>query len=77
MPNLTEVMHSVGRARWITVCDATPGYWQLDVKEEDRWLAAFVTHNGFGNGSECRLALSCAGNTFVRNVLLCIAHKDV
>jgi len=25
MPNFTEVMHQVGKARWITVCDATSG----------------------------------------------------
>ena len=36
MPNLTEVIHRVGKVRWITVCDATSGYWQLHVKEEDR-----------------------------------------
>ena len=43
---MTEVMHQVGKACWITVCDETSGYWQLDVKEEDRWLTAFVTHLG-------------------------------
>jgi len=58
MPNLTEVMHRVGKARWITVCDATSGYWQLDVKEEDRWLTAFLPTTAFGSGHECRLALN-------------------
>jgi len=68
MPNLTEVMHRVGKARWITVCDATSGYWQLDVKEEDRWLTAFVTHHGLWEWTRIPFGLKCAGNTFVRNV---------
>ena len=46
MPNLTDVMHRVGSGRFITVCDAKSGYWQLYVKPEHRWLTAFVTHHG-------------------------------
>jgi len=66
MPNLTEVMHRVGKGRWITVCDAISGYWQLDVKEENRWLTAFVTHHGLWEWTRMPFGFKCAGNTFVR-----------
>jgi len=36
MPNLSDVMHRVGCGRWITVCDAKSGYYQLEVESEHR-----------------------------------------
>jgi len=68
MPNLTKVMHRVGKTRWITVCDATSGYWQLDVKKVDRWLTAFFTHHGFWEWTRMPFGLKCAENTSERNV---------
>jgi len=46
MPNLSDVMHRVGRAKLITVCDAKSGYYQIEVKPRDRWLTAFATYHG-------------------------------
>ena len=68
MQHLTDVMYRVGRARWITICDARSGYWQLDVKESHRWLTAFATHHGLWEWKRMPFGLKCAGNTFVRNV---------
>jgi len=36
MPNGSDVMHRVGCGRWITVCDAKSGYYQLEVESEHR-----------------------------------------
>jgi len=67
-PNLTKVMHRVGKTRWITVCDATSGYWQLDVKISDQWLTAFVTHHGLWEWTQMPFGFKYAVNTFVCNV---------
>ena len=68
MQNVTDVMHRVGRAQCITICDARSGYWQLDVKKSHRWLTAFVTHHGLWGWKCMPFGLKCAGNTFDRNV---------
>jgi len=68
MQHLSDVMYRVGRARWITICDARSGYWQLDVEKSHRWLTAFATHHGLWEWKRMPFGLKCAGNTFVRNV---------
>jgi len=41
LPTMSSVSQRIGRSRFITiVCKA--GYWQSGVKEEDKWLTAFV-----------------------------------
>ena len=55
MATIDEVLRSVGRGRYISTFDAKSGYWQIRVAEEDRWLTAFVTHDGLYEWSECRL----------------------
>ena len=68
VPNLTDVMHRVGRAKFITVCDAKSGYWQLKMNPEHQWLTAFATHHGLWEWTRMPFGLKCAGNTFVRAV---------
>jgi len=68
MPNLTDTMHRVGRAKYISLCDAKSGYWQLVVRESDRWKTAFVTHHGLWEWIRMPFGLKCASNSFVRAV---------
>jgi len=68
MPNLTDTMHRVGRSRYITLCDVKSGFWQLKVREEDRWKTAFVTHHGLWEWIRLPFGLKCSGNSFVRAV---------
>jgi len=49
-----EMISKVGRGRYISLFDAKPGYWQFLVRPEDRWLTAFVTHEGLYSGCVCR-----------------------
>jgi len=68
MPNLFDVMHRVGKGRYITVTDARSGYYQLPVRREHRWLTAFATHHGLWEWTRMPFGLKAAGNTFVRAV---------
>ena len=45
MSTIDDVLRKIGSRRFISVFDAKSGYWQVPVKEEDRWLTAFVTHD--------------------------------
>ena len=46
MPTIDEVLRNIGRGHFISTFDARSGYWQVPLAEEDRWLTAFVTHDG-------------------------------
>jgi len=70
MPNLSDVMHRVGRARLISVCDAKSGYYQIKVRLQDRCLTDFATHYGFWEWVRMPFGLKSAGNTFVRAIQL-------
>jgi len=66
MPNLKDSMYRVARAKYITLCDAKSGFWQLNVRSEHRWLTSFVTHHGQWEWVRMPFGLKCASNTFVR-----------
>ena len=46
MSTINETLVKIGKSKIISTFDAKSGYWQIPVAEEDRWLTAFVTHDG-------------------------------
>ncbi|KAL9970389.1 hypothetical protein ACROYT_G022754 [Oculina patagonica] len=46
LPRTDDALEAVGGAQWFTCLDLASGYWQLQVKEEDRPKTAFSTHRG-------------------------------
>jgi hypothetical protein len=38
LPHLSDAIQKVGTSNFVTVVDAKNGYWQLKVRESDRWL---------------------------------------
>ena len=67
-PDITDVIHKVGKAHKISTWDTRSGYWQLLVKPEHRWLTAFVTDFGVFEWTRMPFGLKCASNSFVRAV---------
>ena len=56
----------VGKSRYISLADFKAGYWQLPVREEDKWLTAFVCDAGLFEFKRAPLGLKGSGNSFVR-----------
>ena len=67
-PDITDVIHRVGKAHWISSWDTKSGYWQILVKPEQRWLTAFVTDFGVFEWIRMPFGLKCASNSFIRAI---------
>ena len=46
LPRTDDVLEALGGAQWFSSLDLASGYWQMQVKEEDRSKTAFSTHRG-------------------------------
>ena len=68
LPDLSSIFQRVGRSRYITIADCKSGYWQLPIKEEDKWLSAFVCDAGLFEFNRAAFGLKGSGNSFVRAI---------
>ena len=46
LPRIDETLDALSDARYLTTLDPQSGYWQVQVREEDKEKTAFVTHHG-------------------------------
>ena len=45
LPRIDEILDSIGKAQWFISLDLASGYWQVEMKEEDKPKTAFITRN--------------------------------
>jgi len=68
VPDLADIIQEVGKARLISTFDTTKGYYQTPVKEEDRWLTAFICEFGLFEFTRTPFGMRSSGATFVRAI---------
>ena len=74
MPNLESHLDTVGRARYITVCDVQNAYHQIPVAESEQDKTAFVTQNEKWVFKRLPFGLANAPFLFSRIMSLAFAH---
>ena len=68
MSTINETLSKIGSSKIISTFDAKSRYWQIPVAEEDRWLTAFITHDGLYKWVCMPFGLKNAGTTLIRAV---------
>jgi len=66
LQDLQSIYQDISRSKWISVVDCKSAYWQLPVKEQDRWLTAFVCDMGLFEFCRVPFGLKNSGVCFVR-----------
>lgn len=68
VPDQEQVMAAIGNFKIISVFDMRSSYHQIAIKEEHRWLSAFVTHSSEYEWCRTAFGMSNSGSTFIRAV---------
>jgi len=68
LSDISDLVQTVGNASLISTFDTTKGYYQTPVKEEDRWLTAFVCEFGLFEFTRTPFGMTSSGGTFVRTL---------
>ena len=66
IPRMDEILARKGKAKYISSCDLSKGYWQISISYEARVKSAFITPVGHFCYNVILFGLKAAPQTFVR-----------
>ncbi len=73
LPKISDLLDSLGKAKFVTCLDLVSGYWQIPVHPADREKTAFVSFASLFQFCVMPFGLSNAGATFQRTMELALA----
>jgi len=68
VPEIQDVVQKIGNAKFISVFDASSGYWQTPIKPEDQWKSGFICGDELWEWTRTPFGMRSSGNTFCRAV---------
>ncbi|CAG8744292.1 13972_t:CDS:1, partial [Dentiscutata heterogama] len=66
LPRIDDMLDNLGNAQWFMSLDLTSGYWQVEVKKEDKEKTAFITKYSLYEFNVMPFGLCNAPSTFQR-----------
>ena len=77
LPNITEILDQLGRARWFSCLDLQDGFFQIPLKKDVRHLCSFSLP-GLGSWQYTKLpfGIKVAPNSFMRMMTLCLSGLE-
>lgn len=85
LPNIEEVIESLAGAKYFSHLDLSQGYYQCELKKEDRPITAFSTNRGQYQMTRLPMGLKVSPSTFSRlmtvamsglNMEICLVYLD-
>ena len=73
LPRVDDILDTLAGSQWFSTLDLISGYWQVEVKEEDREKTAFCTPDGLFEFEVMPFGLCNAPATFQRLMELVLA----
>ena len=66
--DISSLIQRIGKAKYITMCDAKSGYYQTPVHLSHRWLTTFVCDEGIFELTRTPFGMKSSGAIFVRAI---------
>ena len=66
--DISSLIQRIGKAKYITTCDAKSGYYQTPVHPSHRWLTAFVCDEGLFEFTRTPFGMKSSSATFVHAI---------
>ena len=74
IPNMEEIINSMSGHKYFTKMDLSKGYWQVDLTERSKPLAAFETHRDLFQFRTMPFGLVNSGATFCRLMRIILSN---
>lgn len=73
LPRIDDCLDALSGAQWFHVMDLKSGYWQQELREEDRHKTAFTTHKGLFEFNVTSMGLKGAPASFQRLMMVALS----
>ena len=68
IPDVQDIVQKIGNSRWLSIADASQGYWQTAIQPEDQWKTGFICDDQLYEWTRTAFGMKSSGQTFCRAI---------